>query len=348
MYQTNRSKSIDGGSTLTTNKFRHQTCFIMRGDGTTVIMLLVQYAALVTFCLRRNLLPQYCASFVSAGNKKATAFNLFTQEFRIDTIKCVANNQTFRDVDIVDRINSERKYSPSNFISIAAFGTTFQGSFGNLIMIHETTRWLKRYFQSVFQPSPYIRSSSSSSVEGKEYPTTTILGWLTESLDLDVPEQVINLTPCSLTAVDVCIHISGATKETESEQALLQKFYASALNRLSSKYLHGIALRLILDSSVRMAHLQGILSLPSQYNAHNASCIYVKSLNKFNFGTTSNFQADHFNMHQDIWTIRALIGCNTIVFGHSSLVSWWGAYLSSAEVIISSQVQNPSPGWTVI
>ena len=352
MYQTNRSRSINGtllGTALTASKFRHQTCFIMRSDGTSVTMLLFQYAALVSFCIRRNLMPQYCASFVSRG-KKSAAFNLFTQEFRIDPVKCVANNQTIKDVDIVDRINAESRYSPSNFISVAAFGTSFHGSFAKLKLIQETARWLKQYFQSVFQPSPYIRSSSrsssSSSVIDKEYPSTAVLSWLTGSTE--IPEQIVSLTPCSQAAVDVCIHVSGATKEkdfSESDQALLQKFYASALNRFSLKYVRGIALHLILDSSVHATHLQGILSLSSR----NASCIYVKSLKKFK-NETNNFQADLFNnyMHQDIWTIRALMDCNKIVLGHNSLASRWGAYLSSAEVITSSQVQNPLPGWTVI
>ena len=189
IYQTNRTRTADGimpGTALISNRFRPQTCFIMRVDGDSVAKMLIQYAALVTFCLHRNLLPYYCASFVPTV-KRSAKFNVFTHEFGIDAVRCAANNQTVKDVDIMDRIDSKDENELSNFISGAIFGTTFRGSFANLKLFPETNNWLKRYFQSVFLPSPYTRSAGDDSSEGdEENLATSVLSWIAGSSSLSL------------------------------------------------------------------------------------------------------------------------------------------------------------------
>ena len=149
--------------------------------------------------------------------------------------------------------------------------------------------------------------------------------------------------------MDVCVYVDGKGKPSESEQASLQNFYSSSFKHLSSKYIDGVALHIILDSSVRMALLQGIFALTSQYHSRNASSsICVKSLRRFEEDSLLSSPPDILVMHKDIWTIRQLIGCRHILLGRSSIVSMWGAYLSSAEIITSTQVNNPLPEWTII
>ena len=325
VYQANRTVDIYtkrvAGTVLKSDVFIPQTCFIMRGDGGTITRMLMKYATLVGFCLSRGLHPHHCASFLP-GDDTSGAFDAFVKGFGIRAVNCVPNNAIVKD----SQQNSSSKSSVS-FIDSVAYGTTFVGSFENMQLLPGVETWLRQFLTPV---TPYTRGRTNE-VES-QYPTT-VLNWLPGSIQ--TTHAAISTSPCAPSAAEVCVFLSGKGY-TDNDK----KYYTPVLQYLSSKHVHGVALRLVLERSVKESQLQAFLSLPT---AQNGSTICVRSLNKYS--DTKEQRTDFFDY--DVWAIRQLQGCSRIVMARS-LLGWWGAYLTSGEVIISSQVKHTLPEWTVI
>jgi hypothetical protein len=342
MYQANRTfdiySKIVAGTVLKSDVFIPQTCFIMRGDGTTITKMLFKYATLVGFCLSRNRHPHHCASFVSGEDATTSAavipgaFDAFVKGFGIRDVSCTPNTVIVKDTQLS---SEQRNASFNNIPDSISFGTTFVGSFESLQLFPGVETWLRQFLTPL---SPYNRGKSSD-IES-QFPTT-VLNWLPGSIQ--TAKTAISTSPCAPSAVEVCVFLSGKGASTENEKdkdSSLRRTFAPVVQHLANKYSNGVALRIVLERTVKETQLQSFLSLPT---AQNGSTICVRSLHKY--GDTKEQRTDYFDY--DMWAIRQLQGCRRIVLGRS-LLGWWGAYLSSGEVIISSQVKHTLPEWTVI
>ena len=328
MYQVNHT-FIYGASDV----FVPQTCFIMRGDGGSITKMLQKYAALVGFCLSRNANPLHCASFVS-GEDSIGVFDAFVKGFGIKEVKCIPNRVIVKDTDLP---STQQDSSLQPMLDSISFGTTFVGSFENVKNFPGTGTFLRQLLTS---SSPYIRTKTTETVQVISSSSSNWLsGWLQSS------QVAITSTPCAPSAVEVCVLISGkgfSDNEKDKDKETLRKFYIAAWKHLLSKYNSGVALRLVLDKAIKESQLQAILSLPTAQNGSSSS-ICVRSLTKYS--ETKDKRTDIID--HDMWAIRQLQGCGRIVMARS-LLGWWGAYLTSGEVIISSQVKHTLPEWTVI
>ena len=325
LYQANHTSTY-GASDV----FIPQTCFIMRGDGGSITKMLQKYATLVGFCLSRSVNPLHCASFVSGdGDDSSTgAFDAFMKGFGIREVKCVPNS-----VVVQDNANMPA-------IASVAYGTTFVGSFESTQLFPGVGTFLR---QLLTTSSPYIRTNTAETVQVYSAGSSTnwLSGWLQSS------QVAITTTPCAPAAVEVCVLISGKSfsesEKDNKEKENARKFYSAAWKHLLNKYRNGVALRIVMDkATIKESQLQSFLALPTSQNGSSSS-ICVRSLTKY--GDSKDKRADVID--HDMWAIRQLQGCSRIVMARS-LLGWWGAYLTSGEVIISSQVKHTLPEWTVI
>ena len=154
LYQRNRSVSVKTkGTTLLSDSFLPQTCFIMLATGSSTVQLLAQYNALVGFCLSRGMHPLQCASFVQSDRNKSI-FDTFRKQFRIRIVECIANGRTVNEHDLT--VDVWRK------VSETSFGTTFRGAFRSPRFFHAQAKsWMSQLLSAY---SPYHRHSNSPSV----------------------------------------------------------------------------------------------------------------------------------------------------------------------------------------
>eukprot|EP01036_Dinobryon_divergens_P034267 gene34267-44268_t len=330
MYQwkrTNDTKMV--GTSLRSNDFQPQTCVIMRGDGGSIPALLQQYAVLIGLCVGRNasLHPLQCASFVST--QKNPIFDVFSERLNVRKVACAPNSVVVTDSQIL-----MAKVPIQDAFSRLKYGSTLVGSFTNFPLSSAGLPWLRQCLDSA---SPYDHSL----VDNEKGVSNSAWSWLSEWM----PSRVIDSVSCAPTATKVCVHVStdGYSKE---EITLARSFYTAVFYYLCGMYPKGVALQLFLDKTVKDSDLRDLLSLqPALYPAPICMIPPVKRYGgvvQSVEGSSAEWEAEH-----DVWTIQQLQGCSRIVVAKSE-IGWWAAYLSNAEVFVSSQDKYIPTAWTII
>lgn len=334
MYQWKRTGKVnEKGTSLRSNLFQPQTCFIMRGDGGSIPALLQQYAVLIGLCIARNdsIHPLQCASFVSP--QKNPIFDVFSERFNVRKVACSPNNVVVTDSQILKEIPVR------DAISRVKYGSTFVGPFKNAPLYPGLQPWLRQVLDTA---SPYDQSQV---VADEKSVSTSAWFRLPEWMSMTYSATMDSVS-CAPSATKVCVHVS-TDGYSDEDIALAGSFYVAAFHHLSRIYPEGIAMQLFLDKKIKESDLRGLLSLQSApYHAPICMIPHRKRYRDVVEGAGDSsgvgWEAEH-----DVWTIQQLQGCSRIVVAKSE-VGWWAAYLSTAEVFISSQAKRILPSWTVI
>lgn len=318
MYQGNRTnKARENGTSLTSNSFLPQTCFIVRSDGATVPQLLEQYVALISICLLRKIDPHRCASFAPERGGESF-FKMFIDELHVRDVKCIHNNITVR-FNLKEHSHSSKQLNYTRQLENIPYGSVI--SLGEISLVLGAESFAR---ELLIHPSPYISSSQKSFPLGEFKQISS----LRSSLYSAYPAR------CAPRAMDICVHIS---LNKSSSVNSFKRYFSSVVHRLSQRYSEGVALKFILDRAVKYSQLTELISRRSFFDSFKIeSPVCVKALERYDG-----------NVDPDIWTIRQLRDCEVIVLT-GGIAGWWGAYLSSAEVIVSSGVKNALPSWTVL
>ena len=332
MYQCNRTDK-NRGTALVSDEFRSQTCFILRSDGATVLQLLQHFAMLVSICLLKKTDPHQCASFAPSSNKaRRNIFEQFVTQFRIRDVQCTHNNVTVRFSPAAHKGKGHAHAGrlldrTRNMIANISYGSVITpGSVEKMPLVPETAVFVK---ELLYVSSPYIRTVHSyRSDDG----SSLLLSEL-DKLSLCKSSAVYKSQ-----AVGVCVHVSADNNNNDSNSSsveALQRYFSNVLRNLSESFPGGIAMTFILDKAVQDPLLKSLL-LCSQSQFNSSAC--VRGLVRYG---NKDRGVDH-----DLWTIRQLHDCKIIVLT-GGFAGWWGAYLSNAEVIVSSLVKNALPSWKV-
>ena len=192
---------------------------------------------------------------------------------------------------------------------------------------------LEKFEQLLLVPGAeaFVRELLQIAPQNAEKRLSTFIGfeWLSSSSSL----SSISPTSCIPNATDVCVHFSV---DSSFSLVKLRRYFSSVVHSLSQRYPQGVALKFIVDKAVQDSHLKALV-LRTLSKIKSPIC--VESSTRYDGYANNN---DH-----DIWTIRQLSECEVIVLT-GGIAGWWGAYLSSAEVIVSSGQKNALPSWTMV
>ena len=345
MYQWKRTKTVrKDGTSLRSNVFQPQTCFIMPGDGGSISELLQQYALLISFCVAKNATvhPLQCASFVSPQSNNPI-FDIFKERFNIRNVECAPNGVIATDSDMLNSLprnhflyfNVDKKNSARDMISRVKYGSTLVGKFNDIPMYSGGRPWLRQVLESA---SPYDQSL----VSNDQRASTSAWSWLPDWLAMRSKSLTVDSVSCPSTATRVCVHVS--TEGFGKNISLARRFYVAAFHHLSRIHPEGVMLKLFIDDTVFDSYIHDVLSFKTERYSVPVCVLsrmrYSGVLSAGDYGVSR--EAEH-----DVWMIQQLQGCSRIVVAKSK-IGWWAAYLSSAAVFITSTAEHIEPTWTAI